>query len=109
MRSAGSEYKVYNTGFEFPNPGFFIDSRTYANYKDVKEIKQINHHLVIELKTGKTYKISLKRVAYVGKLSFAEELMFLKDQYRNKRNERSRVTRRNRQVKRRAKQKKQAA
>ncbi len=103
------EFDVYNTGFEFPKVGLFFDTRGYANYKDVEKIELVDDYLTIKLKGGSFHEIPLKRISYVGRLSFAEELMHMKEAYREHRQERRRVNRRNRQAKRAARQEKQAA
>ncbi|TNF24408.1 MAG: hypothetical protein EP319_18530 [Deltaproteobacteria bacterium] len=103
------EFDVYNTGFEFPKIGLIFDTRGYTNYKDVDKIELIDNYLTIKLKAGSFYEIPLKRISYVGRLSFAEELMNMKESYREHRKERRRINQRNRQAKRHARQKKQAA
>lgn len=103
------EFRVYNTGFEFPNVGLFMDSEEYTNFKDVEKIEQIDDYLTIKVKGGKFYEIPLERVSYVGRLSFAEELMQYKKHYDEYRKRRRTVNRRKRQAKRLERQKKQAA
>lgn len=103
------EFDVYNTGFEFPKVGLLTDSRGYANYKDVKNIDLIDDYLTIKMKSGKFYEIPLSRISYVGRLSFAEELMQYKKNYEEYRQRRRTVNRRKRQAKRLERQKKQAA
>jgi hypothetical protein len=103
------EFRVYNTGFEFPNVGLFMDSEEYTNFKDVEKIEQIDNYLTIKVKGGKFYEIPLERVSYVGRLSFAKELMEMKKKYDDYRKRRRTVNRRKRQAKRLERQKQQAA
>jgi len=107
--SKPSEFKVYNTGFEFPNVGLVKDSEEYANFKDVKKIELVDDYLTIKMKSGKFFEIPLSRISYVGRLSFAEELMQYKKHYDEYRKRRRTVNRRKRQAKRLERQKQQAA
>jgi hypothetical protein len=91
------ELRVYNTGFEFPNVGLFMDAKEYTNFKDVEKIEQIDDYLTIKVKGGKFYEIPLKRVSYVSRLSFVKELMEMKKKYGDYRKRRRTVNRRKRQ------------
>ena len=103
------EYTVYNSGVSFPHVGLFMDSPEYANFKDIEKIEQVDDYLTIKLKGGKFYEIPLKRISYVGRLSFAKELMEMKKNYDDYRRRRRTVNRRKRQAKRLERQKQQAA